>query len=407
MVSVPSPSLLAVARRLPQGPRRKVRVVARSDTLNSEIATLQKKGAGLTSDLAKHRDAANKASAVASKKRAEAARTKSDSTRRMATSAAEREEKKVVDATKKAGEVEKKIGDNNKAIAAKQVSLKAALKAEQQASDREDDRRRQKEKTAAQQRDRDDARQRQTEKNHAREVAALSRPAAVVRYVEVQPPKPEPLRVLYLTANPDSIETTVVHPDGSVETNGVWLRVEYEVRQVKNMLRRARYQDLVTLEHLPAATSLDLLEGLNEHRPHVVHFSGHANSLGLLMENDQGTTAGDDLDFALLARLLGATDEPPRLLVLNACESLAGADDLLQTVPTVIAMSDEINDASAVTFAARFYAAIASAQSVGSALEQAKVAMDLASLEGSHLPEARCREDVDLGSLVLVHPTPP
>ena len=123
------------------------------------------------------------------------------------------------------------------------------------------------------------------------------------------------------------------------------------------------------------------------------------------MENDEGSTRGDDLDFDLLARLLGATDDPPRLVVLNACESLAGADDLLQTVPTVVAMSSSIDDASAVVFAARFYSAIASAQSVSSALDQAKVAMEAASLGGSDLPEARARDDVDLSLLVLVQPT--
>lgn len=158
------------------------------------------------------------------------------------------------------------------------------------------------------------------------------------------------------------------------------------------------------MEHLPAATSMDLLNGLNDHRPHVVHFSGHASSLGLLMENDAGTPEGDDLEFDPLARLLGATDEPPRLLVLNACQSLAGAEPLLRTVPTVVAMADSIEDASAVVFATRFYAAIASAQSVASALEQAKVAMEAASLDDADLPHARARADVDLSTLVLVKP---
>ncbi|MGP5054071.1 CHAT domain-containing protein [Brachybacterium paraconglomeratum] len=92
------------------------------------------------------------------------------------------------------------------------------------------------------------------------------------------------------------------------------------------------------------------------------------------------------------------------LVVLNACESLAGADDLLQTVPTVIAMSDSINDASAVVFAARFYSAVASAQSVSTALEQAKVAMAVSALDDADLPEVRAREDVDLVSLLLVQP---
>ncbi|MPZ04330.1 CHAT domain-containing protein, partial [Micrococcus luteus] len=108
---------------------------------------------------------------------------------------------------------------------------------------------------------------------------------------------------------------------------------------------------------------------------------------------------------ALLARVLGATDEPPRLVVLNACESLEGVEDLLQTVPTVIGMSESITDLAAITFAAKFYAAIASAQSVGMAVEQARAAMQLASLEDSHLPEVRTRDDVDASTLVLVQAT--
>ena len=54
--------------------------MARSDSLKSEIARLRTKGAGLSRDLAKHRDTAAKANAAASKKRTEASRTKSDVT---------------------------------------------------------------------------------------------------------------------------------------------------------------------------------------------------------------------------------------------------------------------------------------------------------------------------------------
>ena len=329
---------------------------------------------------------AAKANADASKKRDQAARTKSDSTRKMATSAAEREEKKAAEALKKAAEVEKRIADNDKAIGSKEASLAAAEKSERSAQARDDDKRR------------------RIELQHARKIAQTSRNVTEVRYVQVATPKPEPLRVLYMTANPEAVETVAQHSGGTEVRTGVWLRVDYEVRQVKEMLKKSKYRELVTVEHLPAATTMDLLEGLNDHRPHVVHFSGHANSLGLLMDNDAGSQEGDDLDFTTLARLLGSTDEPPQLVVLNACESLAGADDLLKTVPTVIAMSDSISDASAVVFAARFYSAVASAQSVASALKQAKVAMEVAALEDANLPECRAREDVNLASLVLVKP---
>lgn len=360
--------------------------MSRSATLRNQIASLKKTGADLTKAMGKHRDAAAKAGAAAAKKRAQAARTKSESARRTAQSAAEREEIRQVTAIKKVGEIEGKIAANAKAISAKESSLSVALTNEQKTSDREDEKRR------------------RAELQHAHQVGRAKQPGSALRYIMVEPPKPEILRVLYLTANPEAIETTIEYPDGRVETTGVWLRVESEVRQVKQMLKKSKYRDLVTVEHLPAATKMDLLEGLNEFRPHVVHFSGHANALGLLMENDEGTELGDGLDFGLLARMLGSTDQPPRMVVLNACESLGGADDLLQTVPTVVAMSDEIDDASAVVFAARFYSAIASAQSVASALEQGKVAMEAASLDGSTLPEARSRDDVSLESLRLVSP---
>ena len=60
-----------------------------------------------------------------------------------------------------------------------------------------------------------------------------------------------------------------------------------------------------------------------------------------------------------------ATDDPPTLLVLNGCDTLDGAEVLLDSTPVIIAMATEITDLAASVFAARFYSAVASSQPVG------------------------------------------
>jgi len=370
--------------------------MARSDMLRNELARLQDKKAGYAKKVATHEKTAAGSREAARKKREQAARSKSAATVKTATSAAEREEKKAAEAEANAAKARKDMAAVDKAMASRTTSLRNAEATERRTAD------------AAQRRD--DARRRRDELTHARDVVRASTPPPQIRHIEVEPPRPEPLRVLYLTANPDATETTVTNPDGSIVEQGTWLRVDQEVRQVKQGLRGSKYRDLVVVEHAPASTFRDLVDGLNDLRPHIVHFSGHADALGVWMENEAGDRDGHDVDFTLLARLLGATDEPPRLVVLNACESLEGAGDLLQTVPVLIGMSDTIDDTAAIVFARSFYAALASAQSVASAVEQAKVQMVAASMldpdqvDQSDLPTLRNREGVDPTTLVLVTP---
>jgi CHAT domain-containing protein len=294
----------------------------------------------------------------------------------MAISAAEREDKAAASAAADSAKAAASLANVEKNIATKRTFLASALRSE--------------ERNAENARKRADAKRRGEEKAHARAIGRLSQPAPI-RYIQIRPPEPSKLRVLYLTANPDAIEETVTRPDGTTEEYGVWLRADREVPDVRRRLRGSRYRDLVELEHKPAA---NLSDGLNDHRPHVVHFSGHAHSGGIILE------PGDDQNehvfpFDQLARLLGATTDPPQLVVLNACESLDGADHLLQTVPVVISMADTIDDAAAIVFASYFYGAIAAAQSVKAALDQAKITMEQISLGDATLPTIRTRDDVD------------
>jgi len=55
-----------------------------------------------------------------------------------------------------------------------------------------------------------------------------------------------------------------------------------------------------------------------------------------------------------------------------------------------------------MTFASQFYGAIAAAQSISAALEQAKTIMSLGVLEDAELPQIACRDDIDVATLTLV-----
>lgn len=347
-----------------------------------KIARLQRGEAGLRDDLAGHTEDETKARAKASKERARAGRASSPATQRSAERRAENADKKAVKAASKAATTSDLLASNSRHQATAHRHLET--------SERGDQRRR----------DRQDAQRHRRELAHAHAVARAAQPPA-----PLPAPEPSTLRVLYLTANPEATERDITYPDGTQVHEGTWLRTEAEVAQVRRTLRGSRYRDQVQLEHRPAATTEDLFDGLNDVRPHAVHFSGHADPAGILLDNSSASAPeGVDLSFEVLADILAATATPPTLVVLNACSSLAGADALLHVVPIVIAMSDTIDDPAAVVFAQRFWAALASAQPVAAAFDQAKAAMRAALFEDADLPELRTRDDIDPTTTVLVSP---
>jgi hypothetical protein len=63
------------------------------------------------------------------------------------------------------------------------------------------------------------------------------------------------------------------------------LRVDAEVSKVSEEIRRSQYRDNITLHQSPAANLNAIIRGLNDHRPRIVHFSGHGNAGGLATDD--------------------------------------------------------------------------------------------------------------------------
>lgn len=333
--------------------------------------------------------AAGKARAAASKHRAEAAKERNKITPRTSPASvrtheqnARRHEQQAEAEDKKASTAATKVGKLQGELATAERNLTRAISATQR---REESARKTAERAATQA----ENRRRQTERAHAREIGRLKGTVHHVHeYRPLPPVKPEPLRVVYLTADTNLQER---------------LRVDAEVRQVREQVRGSLHRDLIDIKHYPAATPEDLLQALNDDRPHIVHFSGHAG--GAALDFDNGSVEAPDsrtVSYELLNRALGATGTPPTMVVLNGCETLDGAEALLESSAVVVATTDTITDLAASVFAARFYTAIASAQPVQAAVDQASVAVDMAGLGEGDVVAVISREDVDLTTMILV-----
>jgi len=333
-------------------------------------------------------DKRSKASTAASKHRVTANRERAKITPRTSPTMARTYQRNAEQAESKASAEDTKVAAAAKklgSLASDLATAESNLDRELRATQRRDETKRKSDERSAEQAA---ARRRQTEISHARQVARLSSPT--VHYVHIPEAKPEQLRVLYLTSNP--------------EMN---LRTEVEVRQVRQAVRGALHRDLITIDPRSAATDEDLIDGLNDTRPHVVHFSGHAGNAALLFDNASVTEPeGRPLRYDLLARALRATSTPPALLVLNGCDTLEGADVLLEAVGVVIATGASISDLAGSVFAAKFYAAIAAAQTIGAAIDQAAYAIDAMGLDEGWKHDVIAREDINVDERVLIQLPP-
>jgi hypothetical protein len=227
----------------------------------------------------------------------------------------------------------------------------------------------------------------------ARKVPTSQEPRVSVNVVEKRrsqsrsTSKPK-LKILYLTATPASQHS---------------LRTDAEVATVQEQIKRANLRDQIRLELRPAADVDALMRGLNDVRPTVVHFSGHAGTSGLWMDDGKIVgSKGSSLPYRTLTQLLGATDSPPRVVILNACKTASAATSLATVSDAVVTMADSVSDLGAAIFASHFYSAIGAGQPVAVAFQQASVMMGHASPSDTGTATITYKTGVDGKKLRLI-----
>ncbi|MBE9113970.1 TIR domain-containing protein [Nodosilinea sp. LEGE 07298] len=197
-----------------------------------------------------------------------------------------------------------------------------------------------------------------------------------------QPPQPrnEPQsfrmqKILFLAANP---------------TNPTRLRLDEELRDIEEGLRRAQHRDQFTLAQRRAVRPRDIQRAVLEETPQIVHFSGYGDGAEGLVFEDAGQAqrvSGETLAglFALFTDSAEFSN-PIHCVVLNGCYSAIQAEAIAEQVPYVVGMTQEIGDRAAIDFAVGFYDALGAGYSVEFAYKLGCAAIDLAGRPESFTP---------------------
>lgn len=214
---------------------------------------------------------------------------------------------------------------------------------------------------------------------HAGALAA-NRATPFSRYLPVsaawgQPVQTRPLRVLAVIANPEDLEDYNLAP--------------LDVTAERAALEAALAESTVHLRVMEPPVTLARIEAALQEGYHILHYVGHGmfsarrQQAALYMQDAQGMTAvvREEPFAAMLAR----QSEPPRLVLLMACQSAtrATADafrglgpSLVKVgVPAVVAMQDQVAVAAARQFGQAFYRSLAQHGTVDLAMNAARSAL--------------------------------
>ena len=182
------------------------------------------------------------------------------------------------------------------------------------------------------------------------------------------------IKILFVSANPKDTDK---------------LRLDEEVREIKEAMRLARKRDRFEIISEFAVRVDDLRRLLLEHTPQIVHFSGHGvGSQGIALENDSGKM--QLVSSAALARLFKFFQSHLDCVFLNACYSEVQAEAIRQHIPYVVGMNQAIGDRAAIEFAKGFYDALGAGRSIEDAFEYGCITIDLSSIPESSTPVLKC-----------------
>ncbi len=195
------------------------------------------------------------------------------------------------------------------------------------------------------------------------------------------------LKILFLAANP---------------TNSTALRLDKECREVAKRIRLSEHRNSVELVSRWAVQTDDVIQALLEVKPHIVHFSGHAETSGLVLEDSQGKSRTVTPE-ALLA-VFQAIPDNLHLAVFNACDSLPLAKAAVQILDLAIGMTRPIGDEAAIAFAGALYQGVGFGRTAQESFDLGLAALQMEGIPEDSTPRLIVKRGIDAKLLRLILP---
>lgn len=341
-----------------------------SSVHQSAVARLTKARAGLEDDKSDLRKSMARLTKQIGTLRQDILRTKSESMRRS-------KERQLASKEDYYARSQKKLADIEKKLASTGQELDRHLQA------------------LSREQERTDKSRHQDEIRHVRAVTReMERQAALQAHIGANPmvidlmKLPTQITVLFLAANPQDQSS---------------LRLDEENRTIVEKIRASEHRDAIKLISRWAVRPGDLQQALNEHQPHIVHFSGHGNQDSIVFQNADGTTK--PVSKPAIAATLSTGGDNVRVVLFNSCFSQGQAEAVTEHIEVAIGMNDSIGDEAARIFAGQFYSAIGFGRSVKNAFDQAINELRLHGIPEDLTPELHARDGVDPDAIFLVRPS--
>ena len=173
-----------------------------------------------------------------------------------------------------------------------------------------------------------------------------------------------------------------------------------EERAIKEEIEKCKYKQAIKIETANNARPSDLTAKLQRYKPWIFHFSGHGESLGIWLQDDNGR--GKLVDREALKRDFLAFKELNKqsnlikIAFFSACQTEKMAEALKDVVDCAIGMEIPINDKTGVIYSKTFYRYIGNGESVEVAHKLAQTAlMNEGERGGYKAPKIYCRTGLD------------